>query len=55
MTTVTLSDLFYQVFGAQDSESKEIWMSKLQKYLGARNNPDDASPEHFDVGSLVYR
>lgn len=55
MATFTLSDLFYQVFGAEDSESKEIWISKLQEYLSARNNPDDASPDHFDVASLVYR
>ncbi|KAL9963366.1 hypothetical protein ACROYT_G026876 [Oculina patagonica] len=43
-----------KVLGAEYSDSKDTWMTKLEKYLRALNNPDNASPEHFDVCSLVY-
>ncbi|KAJ7351837.1 metalloendopeptidase [Desmophyllum pertusum] len=43
-----------EVFGAEYSDSKETWMSKLASYSKAHNNPDDANPEHYDVCSLVY-
>ena len=44
-----------QVLEVEYKDTKTAWMTKLLKYLKSINNPDDASPEHFDVCSLIYR
>lgn len=43
-----------KVLEVEYTDTKKLWMKKLANYLRSINNPDDASPDHFDVCSLIY-
>lgn len=45
----------HQVLQVEFTDSKAAWLKKLVNYLKSINNPDENSPEHFDVCSLIYR
>ena len=44
-----------QILDVEYKDFKFAWLDKLGNYLRSNNNPDDASPDHFDVCSLIYR